>query len=253
MYGKEEPFQMVELMAAKAEDTVGGKDNAQQRETKTYHLRSLGNTSIDDFVEKAYNWYIDELQKLEDNSRHLYELQAKESGDTFNYKRYKLSEEKTFGSLFFKEKENVLKIIKHFTSKTGKYGIAGYPHKLGLLLHGPPGTGKTSLVKALAHHTVRFIVNVPLAKIETNTELMSVFFDQSYTIQGEYVAIKVGLFAFVSDSVSRKLHLLSHLFCLLRRVVRFLRWVSRTSFSYKKMWMPHRTWSNGVMEGKLLN
>lgn len=35
----------------------------------------------------------------------------------------------------------------HFLHKTGKYAIAGYSHKLGLLLHGPPGTGKTSLVK----------------------------------------------------------------------------------------------------------
>jgi hypothetical protein len=58
------------------------------------------------------------------------------------YKRYRLSEEKTFKTLFFREKEHLLRIVDHFQKKSGKYSIAGFPHKLGLLLHGPPGTGK---------------------------------------------------------------------------------------------------------------
>jgi len=60
-------------------------------------------------------------------------------------------------------------------------------------LHGPPGTGKTSLIKALAQYTGRSIVNVSLAKITTNSELMSVFFDKRYEILGESVPVKLGM------------------------------------------------------------
>ena len=57
--------------------------------------------------------YIAELKKLEDSSRYLYEMQIKSGSgkddgeDKRFYKRYKLSDEKTFGSLFFDEKEQV--------------------------------------------------------------------------------------------------------------------------------------------------
>ena len=52
------------------------------------------------------------------------------------YKRYKLSDAKTFDSLFFPEKDPLLRVLEHFKNKSGKYAIPGYPHKLGLLLHG---------------------------------------------------------------------------------------------------------------------
>ena len=87
-----------------------------------------------------------------------------DNGGMNTSKRYQLSDEKSFGTLFFQEKEALLNTVRHFQEKTGKYAIKGSPHKLCLLLHGPPGTGKTSLIKALAHHTGRSIVNVQLSK-----------------------------------------------------------------------------------------
>jgi hypothetical protein len=193
----------VELRVEEAENDKGEKAEKTQI-TNVFRFRSRKKGAIDAFITEAYEWYLAELRKMEDNSRYLYEMQLASGGGGKSgedeagnasgrtYKRYKLSDDKTFSSLFFEEKEPILAILEHFQNKTGKYAIPGYPHKLGLLLHGPPGTGKTSLIKALAQHTGRNIVNVPLARIVTNQDLMDIMFDQQYSVQGDDCSIRLG-------------------------------------------------------------
>ena len=55
------------------------------------------------------------------------------------YKKYKLSEEKTFETLFHPDKAAILNLLDQFLHKKGKFAIPGYPRKLGFLLYGPPG------------------------------------------------------------------------------------------------------------------
>ena len=151
---KEKEFE-VQLIVSENKEDIDNKDEGssslKHRHELKMHFMSEGKNSIDVFIQKAYSWYLSQLRTMEDDSRYLYELSNSKSSDDDDggskrkYKRYQLSDEKTFESLFFKEKENVLKVVNHFTKKTGKYQIKGYPNKLGLLLHGPPGTGKINV------------------------------------------------------------------------------------------------------------
>ena len=180
-----------------------GTKERKAQSTTTFQFVSSGATSIDAFIDTAYKWYLTELRKMDDRSRYLYDLKSTSSkatgsddgendGASIEYNRYKLSDEKTFSSLFFRQKESLINVINHFQQKSGKYAVPGYPHKIGILLHGPPGTGKTSMIKALAQYTNRSIVNVPISRITTNSELMDVFFDQRYHVHGVDVPVKMG-------------------------------------------------------------
>ena len=201
------------------DDDFGGGGGGQgiTRETIVFEFKASardGPERIDAFIDKALRWYKAEVQKMRDDCRYMYTMVSNASsgwsatatsatskksgggggGDEsagFKYKRYKLSDQKTFESIFFRERETILKLLADFSSKRGKYGIPGYPHKLGLLLHGPPGTGKTSLIKALAHHTGRSIINIPLARLSTNQQLMDLMYDLKLSVAGQDMAIQL--------------------------------------------------------------
>eukprot|EP00798_Chlamydomonas_sp_ICE-L_P007833 gene7833-1032_t len=182
----------VELMR-----TVKSEGEKVKEVTTSFSLRASTSAKINTFLEKALDEWNKELASKVDHARYLYVPtmtmagKASAAGEDGKgaalpalYKRYKLGEERTFTSLFIPEKEAILNLVSAFQEKRGKFAIPGYPQKLGFLLHGPPGTGKTSFIKALAHHTKRHIINIPLAKIKTNQELFDLMMDLRLQIAG---------------------------------------------------------------------
>ncbi|KAJ0396991.1 hypothetical protein P43SY_007230 [Pythium insidiosum] len=153
--------------------------------------RNNGSDQIDAFIERAYTAYQEAERKKvhDDTSRYFYIQSGTKSSQSdaekqvVAYKRYALGEEKTFENLFFDEKEQVISLLDNFMNKSGKFAIKGFPYKLGFLLHGPPGTGKTSLIKAIAAHAKRHIVTINLGKIKSNQELMDAVFDLKFAVQ----------------------------------------------------------------------
>lgn len=85
---------------------------------------------------------------------------------------------KTFDSMFFEEKESLKSYINYFMNNESKYRKLGKPYTLGLLLHGYPGTGKTSFIKALARYTARHIVVLSSKKIKNIDSLKDIFLNE---------------------------------------------------------------------------
>lgn len=79
-----------------------------------------------------------------------------------------------------------LKLIKErmdlFCNNPDWYLEKGIPYTLGILLHGPPGTGKTSIIKAIAKDTHRHIFNIKLHSDTTKTQLRNLFFNEDVKV-----------------------------------------------------------------------
>jgi hypothetical protein len=121
------------------------------------------------------------------NSRYFFDqvIQSKIKGSTQNtlpnshliYTKTKFTTNRSFQNVFFEDRKHVQGRTQFFLEHRDWYDAKGIPYTLGFLFHGPPGTGKTSTIKAIAGEGRRHIINVQLSEIKTKAQLQHLFFN----------------------------------------------------------------------------
>jgi len=93
------------------------------------------------------------------------------------YTKSKFTTNRSFENVFFAQRNDVRNRTNFFLEHRDWYDKKGIPYTLGFMFHGPPGTGKTSSVKAIAHEGRRHIINIQLSEIKTKAQLQHLFFN----------------------------------------------------------------------------
>lgn len=100
---------------------------------------------------------------------------------SFNMNEFKTS--KSFGNVYGNHVDELKERLNLFVNHPDWYMERGIPYSLGIMLHGVPGAGKTSTIKAIAKDTNRHIFNLSLRPYTTQRQLTNLFFNETVHVQ----------------------------------------------------------------------
>lgn len=203
-----EPFKMSDDVVGYVninKDSEGNEKNPVK--TEEFQITLCSETlNADELRAVLQSWVKEYESRLNsDNEKHLKYFLYTPSGDaaddyydaTSHYSEFKFESGKSFSNVFYPEKEDIVKRIDFFTNNKAWYKKRGIPYTMGFMFYGEPGCGKTSTIKAIANHTQRHIVSIPLNKIKTAKELLNVF----YNVQMNYKDIPLHQRLYVLEDI----------------------------------------------------
>ena len=131
---------------------------------------------LTDFADESKKWCDNEKKKIKKCSR--------ETMNIYYYKKdywtlLSKAPKRPLSTIYLREgqKEEIISSSKKFFSKESRdtYLSFGIPYKSVNLIHGPPGTGKTSIIKSIASDLDCDLYVLPISKDMVDTNLVDAF------------------------------------------------------------------------------
>ena len=177
----------------KEEDHDKKENNNTKTEIINIEIYSyvLSMSELKRYIETITQNYLYKIKENRDNKRFIYTLDKV----SFNYNNNEtildcwredlFESSRNFNNIFFDGKQQIIDKLDFFLNNKNWYDTKGIPYTLGIGLHGPPGTGKTSLIKAIANYTGRHIIVISPKLIKTKQQLEQFFFETTYSEYNE--------------------------------------------------------------------
>ena len=189
-----EPFKITDKIYCKATKLEQNKENVNSYSLELYSY-TLQLAELKKFIQTLKKQYLYERNNKLDNLKFYFDEHhvslMRNSNNSIKYSTApnelaftmtQFHTNKSLSNVFGTHLDVVKERMDLFCSNPDWYKEKGIPHTLGVLLHGPPGTGKTSLIKAIAKDTNRHIFNIRLYPDTTKTQLHNLFFNETVKV-----------------------------------------------------------------------
>jgi hypothetical protein len=155
-------------------------------------------SSLKNWVDEVYNIYEIEKTNKFGNKRFFFDEISSNSSQSHvphSHRKYVIQDSdlyftmtqfntnKSIKNMYGKYISEIKNRIDLFSNNIQWYKDRGIPHTLGILLHGPPGTGKTSMIKSIAKGTDRHIINIKLRDTTSKKQLFNLFFSEKIKLR----------------------------------------------------------------------